>query len=137
MVTRGMKTCVAVFAVALTAQAKTSFEKGAWSVSYEEKDATLTLTCPKRSVSLTGKLSFVSENRQWTVAEPRDAARDRLSLVSGGNGDDTGFTAFGGGQNIINGTDHKCSPFINITKLTKYATLIIYPFAEIVNGKTE
>ena len=95
MVTRGMKTYVAVFAVALTAQAKTSFEKGAWSVSYEEKDATLTLTCPKRSVSLTGKLSFVSENRQWTVAGPRDAARDRLSLVSGGNGGWAGGTVLG------------------------------------------
>lgn len=81
--------------VAVQAQAQISFNRGAWKVSYDEKGAALTLTCPARNVSLTGRLGFVSGKDTWQVVEPRDAARDRLSLVKGGSRDLTGGTVFG------------------------------------------
>ncbi len=90
-----MTVAAAIAAVCGAAQAKTSFEKGAWRITYEEKDATLTAECPQRAVSLTGKLSFVSAGAKWSVTEPRDAARDRLSLVKGAGSDLRGGTVFG------------------------------------------
>ena len=68
------------------AEAAASFERGAWSVAYDEADARLRLDCPSRKVSLEGRLTFASAGVAWTVAESRDASVDRLALVSGGNG---------------------------------------------------
>ena len=75
----------ALLVAGLTAEAQVTFEKGAWKVSYDEKESVLTLDCPKREVSLSGKLSFVSEGHAWKVVEPRDATRDRLALVNAGS----------------------------------------------------
>ena len=78
-----MTVAAAIAAVCGAAQAAVSFERGAWTVAYDETEAKLTLACPARKVSLEGRLSFASNGRAWTVAESRDAAGDRLALVSG------------------------------------------------------
>ena len=74
----------ALMAVCGAAQAAVSVERGAWTVAYDEADAKLKLECPARKVSLEGRLSFRSGDAEWTVAGSRDAATDRLALVSGG-----------------------------------------------------
>ena len=57
---------------------------GAWKVSFTEPDARLTLVNEEQKVAVEGKLSFVSDNAAWTVADARDAAAGRLALVNRG-----------------------------------------------------
>lgn len=59
-----------------------SFERGNWQVRFSEKGAVLRLENAANKVAVEGKLEFASGGRQWGVVEARDAATDRLSLVS-------------------------------------------------------
>ena len=77
---------VALMALCCVAKAEVAFERGVWRIAFDEADAKFSLSCPSRSIALTGRLTFTSGAEVWQVAEPRDAATDRLSLVSGGNG---------------------------------------------------
>ena len=83
-----MRMMLALILAALcgAADAEVVFERGEWKVTFDGTKAKLSLSCPSRSIALTGRLSFASSDETWQVAESRDAATDRLSLVSGGNG---------------------------------------------------
>jgi len=81
---RGLRGMVAVagMTLAATAGAEIKIDRGEWKVTFEEKGAALRLENAAKKVSLSGVVKFGSGEAEWTVVEPRDAARDRLSLVS-------------------------------------------------------
>ena len=72
--------CVTLAACAAWAADLTTV--GNWKVGFDAKSSVLTLENAANRVSLSGPLSFVSKEKVWKVADSRDAARDRLSLVN-------------------------------------------------------
>lgn len=50
-----------------------------WAASFDEAKSALTLT--NGPVSVTGQLSFISGNDNWTVAKSRDAIKNRCAIV--------------------------------------------------------
>ncbi|MBQ7189994.1 MAG: alpha-galactosidase [Kiritimatiellae bacterium] len=73
---------------------------GAWNVSFDEPTATLSLSNTQQNVSLEGKLSFSTSMPNWRVANAREAAVERLSLVDGGN-TVRGYISFRGEGNTL------------------------------------
>ena len=62
--------------------AEASFSRGNWRVGFGEEGAALRLENASCKIAIEGRLSFESEGNPWGVVEARDAATDRLSLVS-------------------------------------------------------
>jgi len=76
---------LATAVAALAADAAELKTVGNWKVSFDEKNARLTLENAVRQVTVDGTVGFASRGAAWTVVASRDAAVDRLSLVNPGN----------------------------------------------------
>ena len=80
---------------AAVAHAGISVAAGRWQVVFDESDASLRLDNSVLKLSMEGRLAFESEGKAWCVAEARDAARERLSLVNP-QGTVLGYVSFRG-----------------------------------------
>ena len=54
---------------------------GNWQITFDETDAKLELANDKGEVRVSGSLGFSSGGKAWRVVAPRDAAKNRLSLL--------------------------------------------------------
>ena len=68
---------------------------GNWQITFDETDAKLELVNDKGEVRVSGSLGFSSGGKAWRVVAPRDAAKNRLSLLDD-KGNVQGYVAFQG-----------------------------------------
>ena len=92
-----IKIIIALFFVSFAAatHAGISVAAGRWQIVFNESDASLRLDNSVLKLSMEGRLAFESEGKAWRVAEARDAARERLSLVNP-QGTVLGYVSFRG-----------------------------------------